>query len=66
MGRDPAARALVLQVALPAVNATALQSVVPACVNVTVPVGVAAVPATVAVKVTLCPEADGFADEASV
>jgi len=34
--------------------------------NVTVPVGTPPAPETVAVKVTACPNADGFADEARV
>src|SRR5271167_513435 len=67
----PAPRVAVLQVALlllalPAGSATAAQplSVVPSAVKATLPVG--ALPATVAVKVTLAPTVDGLAELVSI
>ena len=60
---DPAASVEVLYVALPLLI-VAVPSVVLPFVNVTVPVAVVGV--TVAVNVTEAPNADGFADEASV
>ena len=67
----PALKLAVLQVAVfelavPVGNATAAQplNVVPFALNATVPVG--ALPATVAVKVTFAPAADGLAELAMV
>lgn len=62
----PEASVLVAKVALPAETATFEASVVAPSVNVTEPVGVPALLATVAVKVTDWPEVDGFAEDASV
>jgi len=60
---EPLASVEVLYVALPLLI-VAVPSVVLPSVNVTVPVAVVGV--TVAVNVTEAPNADGFADEASV
>jgi hypothetical protein len=63
IGCEPLASVEVLYVALPLLI-VAVPSVVLPSVNVTVPVAV--VGASVAVNVTEAPNADGFADEASV
>jgi hypothetical protein len=62
----PNANVLVVNVAMPPDTAPVPRVVVPSK-NVTVPVGLPApglTTVTVAVKVTLCPEVDGFTDEA--
>ena len=59
---DPTGRVNVVNVAMPLLSA-ALPSVVVPFLNVTVPVGTPAEEVTVAVKVTVCPEDDGFGDE---
>ena len=60
------AQVAVRALTVPPVKATALQPAIaePSAVNATVPVG--AVPFTVAVKVTLVPTIEGFAELASV
>jgi hypothetical protein len=60
---DPTASVEMLKVAFPALIVPVPSVVLPS-VNVTVPVAV--VGATVAVNVTEAPNADGFADDASV
>jgi hypothetical protein len=64
----PSARALVLKLALPPLNATSPRVLAPS-LNVTVPVGVpepGAAALTVAVNVTVCPKTDGLAEETTV
>lgn len=53
----------VVKVACPPALSVAVLIVVEPSRNATVPVGVEAVPVTVAVNVTLCPAVDGLAEE---
>ena len=61
---EPAAREFVVKVATPP-DKVAVPSTVLPVLNFTVPVGTAVLELTVAVKVTLCPTADGFTSEVS-
>ncbi len=62
----PTARLVWAQVAWPAVKAIVAQSVVVPSRNVTVPVGVPALEATAAVKVTAWPYSVGLDDDVTV
>jgi hypothetical protein len=59
----PTLRLEVVKVATPALSAAGPPTFVPSISNWTVPVGVPAGEVTVAVKVTLCPKAEGFAED---
>ena len=61
----PPLRAAVVRVATPELMVTVPRDV-PLSLKVTVPVGVAAEPVTVAVKVSDCENTEGFADEVRV
>jgi hypothetical protein len=59
---DPSGSVDVVNVATPPLSVAGPRVVAP-FLNVTVPVGTPAEEVTVAVKVTVCPEDDGFGDE---
>jgi hypothetical protein len=63
----PVASEVVVHVAMPLASVAALQLAIDVAPSrkFTVPVGTPADPEAVAVKVTLCPGVEGFADEAS-
>ena len=63
MGSDPTGKLEIMKVATPVLLSVPVPSTVAPDLKVTVPVGVPAAEVMVAVKVTACPETDGFCDE---